>query len=405
MQNQRQVSPQRGLPVEIMKNSSQATPVTNETVQLYYNNSGALTADAGQAAGVVVMGFLQYDQILNKTNTALAMFGDTSLAFTSLDLTTEVGVISYINFEEYDALPWPKRMALIGALLSNGQYVVDYRFGVIYGKKASNGTSLTATSYYVRKGATASSSSSGSSVGGGNNIWSNPQDFTATANAGAKTITLSGFTSTVLSAVLVTAHFSNAVIKKITSTGVVSSLPTTSVAYVAGTGVLTLADMTANFAAGDTVVVMIPGPDKSYDETYDFNRTGDQFAPQYEDNTLGVAYGMRRPVSSATSADSSDVSAAAEASSVTKATPGRVYSIDFMNGNAAPRYFQLFNSATVPADTAVPVLSVYVPAGQSVHMAWENGLYFSTGIAWANSSTGATKTVGAADSLANVLYA
>lgn len=249
-----------------------------------------------------------------------------------------------------------------------------------------------------------SSGGGGASVGGGNNIWSNPQDFTATANAGGKTITLSLFTSSVLSSVLTTAHFSNAVIKKVTTGGVVSSIPTTSVAYVSATGVLTLADMTENFAAGDTVIVMIPGPDKSYDETYDFNKTGDQFAPQYEDNTLGVAYGMRRPVPSATSADSSDVSAALEASSVTKATPGRVYSVDFYNGNAAARWFQLFNSATVPADTTVPILSVYVGIGQSVHLAWENGLYCSSGISWCNSSTGGAKTVGAADSLANILY-
>lgn len=108
----------------------------------------------------------------------------------------------------------------------------------------------------------------GASVGGGNNIWSNPQDFSATANAGAKTITFAGFTSTVLSSVISTLNFTGAVIRRYNSvTGDVDVLPTTNVAYAAG--VLTLADMTSNFVAGDTVLVMVPGPDKAYNESVD----------------------------------------------------------------------------------------------------------------------------------------
>jgi hypothetical protein len=132
---------------------------------------------------------------------------------------------------------------------------------------------------------------------------------------------------------------------------------------------------------------------------------GEPYAPQYEDNTVGVALTMRRPSASATNADTSDVSAAAEASSVSKASAGRLYSVTFTNGNAAARYLQFFNAASVPADTTVPVLSIYVAAGQSVQLYWENGIYFSTGICWCNSSTATAKTIGAADSLANVLVA
>lgn len=61
----------------------------------------------------------------------------------------------------------------------------------------------------------------------------------------------------------------------------------TSVAFSAN--VLTLADMTANFAVGDTVAVFVPGPDKSFDETNDRNKVAEQLAPTYEDNTVGVA--------------------------------------------------------------------------------------------------------------------
>ncbi len=88
-------------------------------------------------------------------------------------------------------------------------------------------------------------------------------DFTATANSGAKTITLTSIASVNLDAQLTAASFSLATIKKITSGGVVSTLPVTSVAYNTSTKVLTLANMTANFAAGDTVAVVVPGPLKS----------------------------------------------------------------------------------------------------------------------------------------------
>ena len=139
-------------------------------------------------------------------------------------------------------------------------------------------------------------SSSAASTGGGNNTYSNVTgDFTATANSGAKTITFSAYASTTLSSVISTINFANAVIKRITSAGVVDTLPLTNISF--STNVLTLADMTANFAVGDTVAVFVPGPDKSFDETNDRNKVAEQMAPTYENNSLqramtlqGVSY-------------------------------------------------------------------------------------------------------------------
>jgi len=117
-----------------------------------------------------------------------------------------------------------------------------------------------------------SSSASNSSIGGGNSVYSNAQgDFIATANVGTKTITLSAYASTVLSSVLGTGiHFQNAVIKRRNSAGAVDTLPVTNVSFASN--VLTLSDMTANFASGDTVVVMVIGPDKGFDEANDFQK-------------------------------------------------------------------------------------------------------------------------------------
>jgi len=110
--------------------------------------------------------------------------------------------------------------------------------------------------------------SGGSSAGGGNTTYSNLSgDFVATPNTGAKTITLSAYASSVLSAVLTAAHFASAIIKVVHSDGSMESVPTTSIAFAAN--VLTLSDKSANFAAGDSVAVILLGPDKGFDEAND----------------------------------------------------------------------------------------------------------------------------------------
>ena len=84
-----------------------------------------------------------------------------------------------------------------------------------------------------------------------------------------------------------------------------------------------------------------------------------------------------------------------------KASAGNVFSIACYNENAAVRYFQLHNKATIPLATEVPVFSFPVPAGTANNPGsivfgddfftrW--GHYFATGIGWAISTTEATFT-------------
>ena len=108
----------------------------------------------------------------------------------------------------------------------------------------------------------------------GQTIYSNASgDFVATANSGAKTITLSSYANAVLSAAISTRNFVVSKIKKFSSTGAVSDVVITNVSFAAG--VLTLADMAANFNAGDSVVVTLVGPDKAYDPTLDARKSID----------------------------------------------------------------------------------------------------------------------------------
>jgi hypothetical protein len=95
---------------------------------------------------------------------------------------------------------------------------------------------------------------------------------------------------------------------------------------------------------------------------------------------------------------------AAIASAVVKAQPGALFGWSFTNTNAAARYLQFFDAVTVPADTAVPLISILVAIGASDVRSLIRPRVFLKGIVVCNSSTGATKTVGAADSIVDIQY-
>jgi hypothetical protein len=116
------------------------------------------------------------------------------------------------------------------------------------------------------------------------------------------------------------------------------------------------------------------------------------------DGTLAVSGG-----SSVTPSRSN--SSGLAASLVVKASAGTLYDIVVTNTKASLQYIQLFDSATVPADTAVPIASFPIAASpQAFVISFQQGMAFSTGIAMSNSSTAATKTIGSADCLITANY-
>lgn len=97
--------------------------------------------------------------------------------------------------------------------------------------------------------------------------------------------------------------------------------------------------------------------------------------------------------------------AMAAASGVIKASPGKLYGVTLTNDNAAARYIQFFNLTAVPANATVPMFTIKLGIGAVTQLDFSMmGKYFSTGICWANSTTGATLTVGSADSYVEARY-
>lgn len=110
------------------------------------------------------------------------------------------------------------------------------------------------------------------------------------------------------------------------------------------------------------------------------------------DGTLAVSGGSSVTTSRANSTGLAN-------SLIIKAAAGTLWDLRIYNNKASLQYFLVFDSATVPADTAVPLFTYPVSATTAFGDSFQNGQAFVNGIVICNSSTAATKTIGSADCL------
>ena len=111
------------------------------------------------------------------------------------------------------------------------------------------------------------------------------------------------------------------------------------------------------------------------------------------------------PKATSVYAPSSDDSQAYENDSVSKASAGILWGFSGFSSRTTPQWIQFHNASSAPADTAVPEFIIYVPA--LGNFSWDGGRfgrYCDTGIYWCNSTTGATKTIGADDCYVTLMY-
>jgi len=126
----------------------------------------------------------------------------------------------------------------------------------------------TNASAFSASGGGSSSTTTNSTISGGTGAYSNTKgDFTATANSGGKTVTISGlpFTLTAGSVAVGSA------LQK-SSAGVNTAIPLTTVT-VSGS-VITFTDMAADFAVGDTVELSLVAQDKAHEVASNATRVG-----------------------------------------------------------------------------------------------------------------------------------
>lgn len=146
---QKEISLQRALPVDDIGNASVVKSVSAETVQLYYYNAGVLTADAGQAAGTLVVAKLTYDNILSKIGDVIGGSNDTSFSLANANTFDAEVLFPYRDAELKDTETAANKALEIGnSILANGQYCIDYRTGMLYGRKKNTGTTVSASYKY-----------------------------------------------------------------------------------------------------------------------------------------------------------------------------------------------------------------------------------------------------------------
>jgi len=92
------------------------------------------------------------------------------------------------------------------------------------------------------------------------------------------------------------------------------------------------------------------------------------------------------------------------ASLVVKATAGKLLGFQGYNSLATAQFIQVYDSATLPADAAVPEVVIVVPGKSNFSISFGVGRLFATGIVIGNSATGPTKTIGAADCWIDAQY-
>jgi hypothetical protein len=92
------------------------------------------------------------------------------------------------------------------------------------------------------------------------------------------------------------------------------------------------------------------------------------------------------------------------ASIIANTGPGILYGFTAYNSNGSAQFIQLFDSATVPADGVQPATLFTIAAGDQLAVEWINGRSYLAGVVLCNSSTGPTKTIGAADCYFDVQY-
>jgi len=128
------------LPVDVIADTAFINDISGEVTVIKYWASNVLTTDAGQAAGTVVMIKLAYSGILDSAGAMIGNSQDTSFAWTTGTIFTSLVPCPKRHIEDGENATLEQIAADMTSDFSNGDYCIDHRNGVIYGVKATAGT-------------------------------------------------------------------------------------------------------------------------------------------------------------------------------------------------------------------------------------------------------------------------
>lgn len=123
------------MPVERIDDASTVTDVAGATLTWSYNNSGTWASATGQAAGTIVVGKTLTGGILNSIKSVLGSYNDTSL---SLGADTRFNSRTFIPEDVFAKIAYMSpadQVTEVGLWLTvNGQFAIDHRRGMVWGK-------------------------------------------------------------------------------------------------------------------------------------------------------------------------------------------------------------------------------------------------------------------------------
>jgi hypothetical protein len=273
------VSDRMPMPVDVVSDTAFVNSISGETVQLYYWNATVLTADAGQAAGTVVIAKLAYTGILDALGGMIGNDKDTSLAWTTGTVlpAAKRKPCPKQPIETPDNATLEQIAADITENFANGEWCLDHRNGIIYGKKATTGTADTAA-YKVMTSTTGGGTTVTESVNlakyGGSAVSSTNPVYVKEVSAGTDVVVLNATGAAAISSttavaaefklMAITCHFSaapttseNFVIKLDATAGAAydTTLYSVNPSLSAATDIAYIPDGELKFKANDEVVV------------------------------------------------------------------------------------------------------------------------------------------------------
>jgi hypothetical protein len=128
-------------------------------------------------------------------------------------------------------------------------------------------------------------------------------------------------------------------------------------------------------------------------------------ASRFWTNLYGSLTTVAYPENKEIFAPSNATTSAYQNNLIVKASSGTLYTITGYNSSTSGQFIQIHNASSLPADTAIPVITFYVSSKSNFSFNLGTyGRFFSVGIVICNSSTGPTKTIGAGDCWFDVQY-